>query len=126
MNKVKSVVNVRKSELNKQGYDDFEEWHTDKNHIYIGRDMSFYVKGAKCSIWHNPYPVKKPNKVYKNNKKHYTLDESLQLFREYVENSQTLLNRLCELNGKVLGCWCRPGRCHGDVLAELVEKYCND
>lgn len=27
-----------------------------------------------------------------------------------------------ELRGKVLGCWCAPKMCHGDVLAELAER----
>lgn len=27
-----------------------------------------------------------------------------------------------ELRGKVLGCWCAPQRCHGDVLAEVANE----
>jgi hypothetical protein len=26
------------------------------------------------------------------------------------------------LKGKVLGCFCKPKECHGDILVELVEK----
>ncbi|MGD9564460.1 MAG: DUF4326 domain-containing protein [Pyrinomonadaceae bacterium] len=26
-----------------------------------------------------------------------------------------------ELRGKVLGCWCSPKVCHGDVLARLLN-----
>ena len=26
-----------------------------------------------------------------------------------------------ELRGKVLGCWCAPRACHGDVLAEVAD-----
>jgi hypothetical protein len=29
---------------------------------------------------------------------------------------------LPELKGKVLGCWCAPSACHGDVLMRLVNK----
>lgn len=25
------------------------------------------------------------------------------------------------LRGKVLGCWCKPLPCHGDVIVELLE-----
>lgn len=42
-----------------------------------------------------------------------------------------LLKRICvdpnfradvlNLKGKVLGCWCAPDECHGDVYAELLE-----
>lgn len=27
-----------------------------------------------------------------------------------------------ELKGKILGCWCSPFACHGDVLAELAAE----
>lgn len=27
-----------------------------------------------------------------------------------------------ELKGKVLGCWCKPKECHGDILAELADE----
>jgi hypothetical protein len=27
-----------------------------------------------------------------------------------------------ELRGKVLGCWCHPQRCHGDVLARIANE----
>lgn len=26
-----------------------------------------------------------------------------------------------ELEGKNLGCWCKPEACHGDILVELIE-----
>jgi hypothetical protein len=28
-----------------------------------------------------------------------------------------------ELVDKVLGCWCYPEPCHGDVLLKLVKEY---
>jgi hypothetical protein len=36
-----------------------------------------------------------------------------------------LPNHLHELKGKVLGCYCKPQRCHGDFLAKLVNKLFN-
>lgn len=29
---------------------------------------------------------------------------------------------LRELPGKILGCWCRPRICHGDVIARYVDE----
>jgi hypothetical protein len=26
-----------------------------------------------------------------------------------------------ELDGRTLGCWCKPLACHGDILVELLE-----
>lgn len=108
---INEVVNVRIKELTKIGYTDFQHWLSDPNNVYIGRNMSFYVPGAVSSVWQNPYVVGK-NK--------YTLDESLDKYREHILKSD-LVNRLNELNGKTLGCWCKPNRCHGDVLKELIE-----
>lgn len=44
-----SVVNVKKEHLQKSGYQDFQDWAKNSNHIYIGRDMSFYVAGTTAS-----------------------------------------------------------------------------
>jgi hypothetical protein len=27
-----------------------------------------------------------------------------------------------ELKGKVLGCWCSPKACHGDILAKIANE----
>ncbi len=51
------VYCIKKEELNKRGFKDFEEWASFSKHVYIGRNMSFYVKGAKASKWANPYTV---------------------------------------------------------------------
>lgn len=120
---VKNVVNVKKRELIKNGYKDFKDWSSKKDNVYIGRDMSFYVDGANASMWANPYRVNNNNKN-KTKIIYYSLDESLKKYREHIESSSVLLAKLPELKGKTLGCWCKPNRCHGDVLTELVNKYC--
>ena len=33
-----------------------------------------------------------------------------------------ILRNLHQLEGKVLGCWCKPKPCHGDVLVALIEE----
>ena len=122
---VNDVVNVKVSSLRQNGFTDFQHWNKNKNNIYIGRDMSFYVDGTTKSKWHNPYAVCKKNKIYKNASNRYSLDESLKLYQSYIESTPGLINDLHELNGKTLGCWCKPNKCHGDVLSKLVIKYCN-
>ncbi|AIJ21168.1 DUF4326 domain-containing protein [Amycolatopsis methanolica] len=42
-------------------------------------------------------------------------------YREYLDGRPDLLARLDELSGRVLGCWCAPEPCHGDVLLEHLE-----
>lgn len=106
-----SVVNVRKKELNKRGYRDLLHWLEDPNHVYIGRNMIFYVRGATASKYANPFSAKK-----------YGLDDCLIKYRKYIESSPELLNSIQELKGKELGCWCHPEKCHGDILLELINK----
>lgn len=105
------VINIRVSEL-RPAYNSLLEWLKDPSHIYIGRDMSFYVDGAYKSKWHNPYKVSKDGNG---------LDNSLERYEEHIRSSG-LINDIMELQGKTLGCWCKPKRCHGDVLLKLLGE----
>ena len=33
------------------------------------------------------------------------------------------MDAIPELNGKVLGCWCKPSACHGDILIKLFKEH---
>ncbi len=47
----------------------------------------------------------------------------MQKFEEYLLTRPDLLRDLkAELQGKVLGCWCKPAKCHGDVLARYADS----
>ena len=54
-------------------------------------------------------------KRYEN--KGQTIKEFLETGIMYDHN----LKDLHELKGKTLGCFCKPKRCHGDILVELVS-----
>lgn len=103
------VINVKKANLVRLGYADLEAWKKDPNHEYIGRHVQ-YVPGATASKWGNPFTVKK-----------YGLDQCLIKYREYAVLKFTQ-QELLSLRGKTLGCWCKPGKCHGDILAELAAS----
>jgi len=70
--------------------------------IYIGRP----------SIWGNPFVLNSEGERAK----------VLEKYRSWLMEQPHLLARLYELKGKVLGCWCAPRICHGDVLAELADN----
>ena len=108
------VINVSKKELNKCGITSLEEWLKDKQNVYIGRDMTVYVKGAKGSKWANPFSVKK-----------YGREKCLELYEDYILNNKELLDNLSELKNKNLGCWCHPEKCHGDILIKLINEKIN-
>lgn len=82
--------------------------------IYIGRP----------SKWGNPFThlqLKETEAKYQVK----TREEAIESYRKWITEGegQHLLKDLHELKDKVLGCWCRPQSCHGDVLAELVENF---
>ncbi|MEZ5184769.1 MAG: DUF4326 domain-containing protein [Candidatus Nanopelagicales bacterium] len=46
----------------------------------------------------------------------------IEAYRLWIGTRPDLLERLPELAGKRLACWCAPRACHGDVLGELVGQ----
>lgn len=73
--------------------------------IYIGRG----------SIWGNPYVIGQDG----------SRDEVIAKYKEHlksqIRSGQITVNQLKQLNGKVLGCFCKPKACHGDVIVLAVE-----
>ncbi len=91
--------------------------------VYIGR--SVLSRGLKASKWQNPFRIH-PKRKHDPEERQRVVEE----YRQYLLKSPALLARLPELEGKVLGCWCKfPGAadvpCHGDVLVELLEASRN-
>jgi len=106
-----SIVCIKVAELRKRGYNSFAEWAEDPNHVYIGRNMNYYVPGTLKSKWANPFKVGKDG----------TLEEVIEKYRHYVLSNPKLVRDLPELKGKELGCWCKPNLCHGDALVDLLK-----
>jgi len=77
--------------------------------VFIGRP----------SKWGNPFSHMKDTRAQYRVK---SRDEAIVRYREWILGQPELLGALHELRGKVLGCWCKPLPCHGDVLAELADK----
>ena len=78
--------------------------------VYIGR-------GSK---WGNPFTHISDKKT-KADFVVASRDEAIESYRDWVVKQSQLLKDLHELRGKTLGCFCKPKRCHGDVLVELVN-----
>lgn len=87
---------------NKESYD-----------VYIGRP----------SKWGNPYSHKSDGTLAKYVVS--TRKEAIEGYRNYIlfGEGKHLMDDLHELKGKILGCWCKPKSCHGDILVELVDRY---
>lgn len=48
--------------------------------------------------------------------------EAIRRYEAWLRAKPELLAALPELHGKVLGCFCKPLACHGDVLARLADE----
>ena len=107
-------VSLKKYALTGRGFKSFEDWNSDPNHIYIGRDMSHYVPEALGSKWGNPFRAKKSNKN--------SLNKCLKRYEDRIRKDPHLFNAVMELEGKELGCWCKPSPCHGDILIKLFKE----
>lgn len=48
--------------------------------------------------------------------------DCINAYEVWLKQQPELLEALPELVGKILGCYCRPLSCHGDVLARLANE----
>jgi hypothetical protein len=83
--------------------------------VYIGR--ACYMGGWELekSKWANPFTIKE----------YGSAEEACNRYKEYIVKNEYLMSCLYELDGKVLGCWCKDKStdfCHGDVLIELIKE----
>jgi len=79
-------------------------------HIYIGRPSPF---GNPFS--HQPGTLARFRVASRA--------EAIARFRDWFLSQPDLVARARrELKGKTLGCWCKPAACHGDVIAEVVDR----
>jgi hypothetical protein len=93
------VANMRKGE--------------DEQLIAWAKAEGLYVRIARPSIWGNLYKIGE----------HGTREEVIEKYWTWLwlPKQQRLRERLPELRGKVLGCWCYPEACHGNVLIEAAN-----
>lgn len=77
--------------------------------VYVGRRSQ--RRGLEESAFANPYRVGADG----------TRADVIQRYRRWLLGQPALLDRLHELRGRRLACWCKPAACHADVLVELVD-----
>lgn len=52
---------------------------------------------------------------------HGARGECIARYEGWLRENKALFAALDELHGLVLGCWCAPRACHGDVLVRLAN-----
>ena len=85
---------------------------TDLATIKYAEDHGLYVRADRYSDWGNPFEMGKDgdrNQVCYNYEKYY------------LPHKPSLLNKINNLKGKALGCWCSPEKCHCDSLLKLIK-----
>ncbi len=98
------VVNVRRT-------GDFD--------VYIGRGNTYGLKGP----FGNPYA--KGKMCSRCGEIHKTGASTLPCYRSYfyekVKSDPEFRKSILKLRGQVLGCFCKPNPCHGDIIVEWLE-----
>jgi hypothetical protein len=75
---------------------------------------------GRPSCWGNPFSHLEQSRA---EFKVATREEAISKYREWLLSQPELVERAkAELRGKVLGCFCRPLSCHGDVLVEIANS----
>lgn len=85
--------------------------------VYIGHAVQFTP--YRNTKWQNPFSVEKHGR-----------EGAIALYRTSLEiavsNDPSWLQELIDVHEKHghlrLGCWCKPLKCHGDVLKEYLEE----
>lgn len=85
-----------------------------------GLKLVVNIRRARCDIyvgrgskWGNPFSHLTGG---------MTRREAIESYEAWLKDQPELMAALPELRGKVLGCYCKPDPCHGDVLARLANE----
>lgn len=116
-----SVENVKVKSIREKGYQNLKEWMSDENNIYIGRAGIVFINGErfpkKSSIFCNPF------KIGKDGDRNQVLEKYQEYILSKLENDSNFRGELSRLKDKNLGCWCKPEKCHGDILIKLLKTH---
>lgn len=85
--------------------------------VHVRRDQYDVYIGRACyefsdSKWANPFKID-----FYNDR-----EAVLQKYEEYLRNNEELMSQIMELDGKILGCWCFPKKCHGDIIIKIINE----
>ena len=83
---------------------------TEKYDVFIGRPSKFGNPYSHLPNSAAPWPVD-------------TREDAIRLYEEWIRSQPELMAAAKkELRGKILGCYCSPLACHGDVLLKIANE----
>ncbi len=89
--------------------------------VYIGRGKD--PNTQEWGEWGNPYSHRESGSAMVT--KANSVEDAIESYRsdlwKRLRDGRLSVERLAGLKGKRLGCWCAPGRCHGEVLVAAAD-----
>lgn len=118
-----SVINckvkyLRDKKIQARCYQNLKEWMDDEDNVYVGRagivfiDRERYPK--KSSIFANKW------KIGNDGDREQVLKKYKKWLMDKVLEDDHFREELMLLEGKNLGCWCHPEKCHADIIQEVI------
>jgi hypothetical protein len=93
---------------------------TEKTRIVHCKRNKYDVYIGRPSKWGNPF-------THSNSKYRVEVvanrDTAISFYEEWIRKNSSLISELHELKDKILGCWCPPSNCHGQVLLKLLKEF---
>ena len=83
-----------------------------KGLIEWAKSAGVFVRVDRRSRWGNPFLIPRDG----------DRDQVIAAYRAHLLSDPELVDDVHELRGKILGCWCSPKACHGDILAEAADQ----
>ncbi len=87
-----------------------------KTRVVDKRDYPCDIYIGRPSKWGNPFIIGRDG----------NREECIKKYSDWINDQLHPIADLHELRGKVLGCFCTPLKCHGDVLVSLVNALERD
>ena len=87
-----------------------KDWKNNPDYVYIGRSG----KGLN-GFYGNPF------RLYNETERIECLERFTKWFIMRLDDDKEYKQKILELKGKTLICFCKPALCHGDVIADYVN-----
>ena len=114
------LINLKKDNLRKQGYESFTEWFLTPGNVYIGHNQHKYLRIPTRHIqdvsdFANPFCPK-----------YFGASESKRRYKEHILKSDNLRNKLKNLTNCQIDCYCDDDTCHAATLLECYHEVVPD
>jgi hypothetical protein len=100
---------------------------TKKYDVYCGRNYEGQVPSEPHELGWLGNPIKIGEMCQICNQIHDKKSLTLSCYKNYLKykltNKKWKQAFLETCRGKVLGCWCKPSKCHTDIMIQAIEEF---